>query len=156
MTISESRKMRLDSAVFEIGGVDAVYKSCPNPDYVDLTFSLPDTPGGSVLGGTAFFDLRKKYTEILSWKGFAVKVDNQGAMPLNMSLCDTLPQGCVDGEILGLDTNGCLLHWDSEKLSIYNSGETPEEFGLDNIRPEEMKRIRPATGHRILMEREPV
>ena len=46
-----------------------------------------------------------------------------------------------DGEILGLDNDGCLLQWDGEHGCVYNCGETPVEFGLDNIFPHELARI---------------
>lgn len=55
-----------------------------------------------------------------------------------------------DGEIIGLDTDGCVLQWDVDTASAYNSGETPEQYGLHNIRPHEMERINIArSGMRI-------
>lgn len=46
-----------------------------------------------------------------------------------------------DFEIIGTDTDGCLLQWDASKEQAYNCGESPKEFGLDNITDEEKKRL---------------
>ncbi len=43
-----------------------------------------------------------------------------------------------DGQILGIDSDGCLIQWDADAKESYNCGETPEEFGLDNITDDEM------------------
>jgi len=47
----------------------------------------------------------------------------------------------VDGDIVGLDSDGCLMIWfegeEGEEDFVGNCGETPEEFGLHNIRAEE-------------------
>ena len=44
------------------------------------------------------------------------------------------------GEILGVDTDGCLILWDGEKK--YNCGETPSEFGEESISEEEWETIK--------------
>ena len=49
-----------------------------------------------------------------------------------------------DGEIIGLDTDGCVLQWDVDTGTAYNSDETPEVYGLHNIRSHEMERIKEA------------
>lgn len=46
-----------------------------------------------------------------------------------------------DGEILGLDADGRLIQWDAETQTRYNCGETPEEFGLENLRSAKLERI---------------
>ena len=46
-----------------------------------------------------------------------------------------------DGEVLRLDKDGCIVQWNAEHQCEYNSGETPEEFGLGNLTPEELQRI---------------
>jgi len=44
--------------------------------------------------------------------------------------------------IIGIDTDGCLICEDPEAdPPIYNCGETPEEFGLEFITPEELELI---------------
>lgn len=34
-----------------------------------------------------------------------------------------------DGEVIGLDGDGCVICWDAENGMPYNCGDTPEEFG---------------------------
>ena len=46
-----------------------------------------------------------------------------------------------DGEVVGLDTDGCLIQWDAEKAVQYNSGMTPEDFGIENLHQRELARI---------------
>lgn len=46
-----------------------------------------------------------------------------------------------DGEVIGLDTDGNLIQWDAEKKAAYNSGVTPEDFGIENLHPRELARI---------------
>ena len=46
-----------------------------------------------------------------------------------------------DGEVLGLDTDGCILQWDSTKGEVYNGGETPAMFGLCNMTAAERERL---------------
>lgn len=141
MTISESRKARLDRAMEDILAINPVYKACPNPDCIEISFELPDVPKDCFIMGISFFDLRKAYTQSLAKRGFLMKVDNQGSVPINILVCDILPEECEDGEILQIDVNGCLIQWNADDQEIYNCGETPEEFGLDNIRSHEMERI---------------
>lgn len=50
----------------------------------------------------------------------------------------TLP----DGAVLGLDRDGCILQWNSDTQAIYNSGETPATFGIDNLTEVERKRCK--------------
>lgn len=47
-----------------------------------------------------------------------------------------------DGEILGLDADGCIIQWNGDDLETYNCGETPEEFGVSSIRDIERGRLR--------------
>lgn len=47
----------------------------------------------------------------------------------------------ADGEVIRLDTDGCLVMWDSDTESEYNSGETLDEFGRENLAPEELARV---------------
>jgi len=46
-----------------------------------------------------------------------------------------------DGEVLGLDADGCVIQWDADRGAAYNSGETLEEFGADNLRAHERGRL---------------
>ena len=46
-----------------------------------------------------------------------------------------------DGEIIGLDHDGCILQWDGDEGETYNCGETPEQFGLEYMTTAERKRI---------------
>ncbi len=45
-----------------------------------------------------------------------------------------------DGEVVGIDTDGCVVQWGSD-CGLYNSGETLAEFGESNLRPHEAARI---------------
>jgi hypothetical protein len=47
----------------------------------------------------------------------------------------------ADGEVLGLDNDGCVIQWNAEEEATYNSGETPEQFGRDNFTEAELERI---------------
>ena len=47
----------------------------------------------------------------------------------------------TDGEVMGLDTDGRIIQWDADKDEPYNCGETPEQFGLDNLTPVERERL---------------
>lgn len=46
-----------------------------------------------------------------------------------------------DGDIIGLNPNGTIIQWDGDKGEAYSSGETPEEFGLDNMTSDELSLI---------------
>lgn len=47
-----------------------------------------------------------------------------------------------DGEIIRLDpATGYIVQWNADDQCEYISGETPEEFGLHNIRPHELARL---------------
>lgn len=47
-----------------------------------------------------------------------------------------------DGEIVGYDpANGSILQHNGDTGETYNCGDSPEQFGLDNISPEEIKRL---------------
>lgn len=48
----------------------------------------------------------------------------------------------TDGEVIGVDTDGCLIQWDGIKEESYNSGETLEQFGEGNLTGEELKRVK--------------
>ena len=137
------RSMRLEKAMEDIAAIDVEVNTPPNPDCLVVYFRLERIPDGTIIKGESFFDLRKKITESLHRRGFELMVDNQGMAPLSMTIRDRLPEGCEDGEILGIDRDGFLLQWNADDLEIYNSAETVEEFGEANIRPHEWDRIRP-------------
>lgn len=86
--VSQNHKDRLDRALDEIGATNRKYKSCPNPDWVDVEFMLPGIPAGSHVCGARFFDLRKIYTASLARHGFHMSVDNQGKSPFDLSVRD--------------------------------------------------------------------
>ena len=47
-----------------------------------------------------------------------------------------------DGEVIGVDTDKCLIVWNSKTQQGENCGETLEQFGgKDNLFPKELKRI---------------
>lgn len=46
-----------------------------------------------------------------------------------------------DGEVIGLDTDGCILQWNADDGSVYNCGETLAEFGADNLTESERARL---------------
>lgn len=46
-----------------------------------------------------------------------------------------------DGEIIGVDTDGCVIQWDARDGEPYNSGETVFEFGLNNMSADEIVRV---------------
>lgn len=49
-----------------------------------------------------------------------------------------------DGEVIGIE-NGTIVQWcdgaDGNPLGPYNSGETPEEFGIHNLTAVELERL---------------
>ncbi|WP_146139379.1 hypothetical protein [Simplicispira suum] len=47
----------------------------------------------------------------------------------------------ADGEVLGRDGDGGMIQWDASSGAPYNSGETVEEFGLDNLSGAELNRL---------------
>lgn len=47
----------------------------------------------------------------------------------------------ADGEVLGRDGDGGLIQWDASSGAPYNSGETVEEFALDNLSGAELNRL---------------
>jgi hypothetical protein len=47
-----------------------------------------------------------------------------------------------DGEVLGIDEDGCLVQYDADNGTAYNCGETLDEFGIDNLTQSERDRIR--------------
>jgi len=47
----------------------------------------------------------------------------------------------VDGEVLGLDADGCLILWNGSDGTPYNCGETLDEFGVENLTAEELARV---------------
>jgi hypothetical protein len=47
-----------------------------------------------------------------------------------------------EGEVLGLNEAGDILQWGVD-IGIYTPQETPEEFGLHNLRAQEIRRINP-------------
>lgn len=46
-----------------------------------------------------------------------------------------------DGEVIRLDTDGRIIQWDANGGVEYNCGETPEEFGVDNLTKKEAARL---------------
>lgn len=57
-----------------------------------------------------------------------------------MADTDKTNRGLIDGEVLGLDVDGCIICWDADKGETYNSGETLEDFaGL--LFEEELRRL---------------
>lgn len=47
-----------------------------------------------------------------------------------------------DGEVIGKDTDGCLILWNSSTKRGENCGETLEQFGgVDSLFPNEIKRL---------------
>jgi len=46
-----------------------------------------------------------------------------------------------DGEVLGLDRDGRIIQWDKPGHCRYNCGETPEQFGIENLTAREKKRL---------------
>lgn len=39
----------------------------------------------------------------------------------------------TDGEVIGVEPTGALIQWDAEAGAPYTSGETLEQFGLENL-----------------------
>lgn len=48
----------------------------------------------------------------------------------------------TDGEILDVDTDGCLIMWDNDGDIPYNCGETLEGYGVDNLTQREADRLK--------------
>lgn len=141
MEIGQLRRNRLDLVMRDIGARDHDYRQHPNPDMMQVTFSPAEIKDGYTIVGTTFLDMRRKWTDAMRHRGFELTMDNQGSVPVSLNVRDILPADYVDGTILGLDNDGCILQWNDEDLEIYNCGETPDEFGEDSITPEEAKRI---------------
>ena len=142
--ISKSQRERLDLAMADIVIKNADYQTCANPDWITVTFTHPDVKEGYHMTGATFFDFRRRYAHALQIRGFRMEVDNQGGNPFSLCVRDTLPADLCDGEIVGLDNDGSLLQWNGDECTIYNCGQTPEEYGLENIDEKEMARITPA------------
>lgn len=47
----------------------------------------------------------------------------------------------TNGEVIALDTDGCIVQWNAETCTPYNCGENPEQFGIDNLTDIERERI---------------
>jgi hypothetical protein len=47
----------------------------------------------------------------------------------------------ADNEVLGIDTDGCLILWDADKRQRYNCGETLEQWGKENLTSQEISRL---------------
>lgn len=43
-------------------------------------------------------------------------------------------------EVMGLDANGHVIQWDKAKYESYNNGETMDEFGFGDLKPQELAR----------------
>jgi len=46
-----------------------------------------------------------------------------------------------DGEVLGQDNDGALILWDASNGTPYNCGETPKEYGIENLTKTEILRL---------------
>lgn len=44
-------------------------------------------------------------------------------------------------EVVGVDSDGCVVQWDAINQRLYNSGETPEQFGIAGLTTVEKLRI---------------
>lgn len=52
-----------------------------------------------------------------------------------------------DEEVIGLDGDGCVVQWDAELAAPYNSGLSPEAFGVEAMSHVERARISPTASH---------
>lgn len=66
--------------------------------------------------------------------------DLAGALP-GQTISSDVASGYRDFEVVGRDTDGCVLQWDAGTQTIYNCGETPEQFGMNNLTADERKRV---------------
>lgn len=55
-----------------------------------------------------------------------------------------------DGEVTGIDKDGNLILWNATTKQNENSGETPQEFGVENISDTELSRIMYCKGMTVL------
>lgn len=138
MEVSRLRRQRLDLAFAEIIGNGIASKQCVNPFMCEVIFPLGKE---HYPYSDTHLDLRRKWASALSLRGFEIHAEDPAERPVRLLLRDMLPHDHTDGTILGLDIDGCILQWNDEDLEVYNSGETPEEFGEDSITPEEAGRI---------------
>lgn len=55
----------------------------------------------------------------------------------------TIPEGGAygDGEVLGLDADGCVIRWNQHEEFPYNTGQTLEEFGVHKLSEPERARV---------------
>jgi hypothetical protein len=44
-----------------------------------------------------------------------------------------------DGEIIGLNPDGTIIQWNADDQQPYSPGETPEQFGLNNLTAKEAR-----------------
>jgi hypothetical protein len=51
------------------------------------------------------------------------------------------PAKLEDGEVLALDTDGCVIQWNGDDKETYNCGENLAEWGIHNLRPKEAARL---------------
>ena len=51
-----------------------------------------------------------------------------------------------DGEVLGVDSDGHLVQWNADAEATYNSGETLEKFGVQNLSDLELQRAKGEVG----------
>ena len=42
-----------------------------------------------------------------------------------------------DGDVIGIDNDGCVILWDAVKKERYNCGETINQYGLENLTEKE-------------------
>lgn len=52
----------------------------------------------------------------------------------------TLPK-LEDGEVINIDSDGCLICWNAETQEPYNCGETREQYGEHNLTDRERHRL---------------
>jgi hypothetical protein len=50
-------------------------------------------------------------------------------------------RNCYDGEVLGLDTDGCVIQFNAGDGEAFNCGESLEDWGRHNLQPHEMSRV---------------
>ena len=67
--------------------------------------------------------------------------DIEGHLPNTEDGFLYLKRSPFDGEVMGLDSDGSVLTWNSDTNQAENTSETPEEYGFDNMSATERKRV---------------
>lgn len=120
-----------DFRVFPEGDVIALFLNIPERKGCVFSYQHVGQHGTASLGllSTLPAATREQYKSLayeLHLKGYVV-----------------IPSGPYeDGEVLGVDADGYVLQWHTEKQSPYNSGESVKDFGRKNMRRHEWARIR--------------